>query len=277
MRKKVIKPSEKFAKVFQFDWEASDDTSQDLNPLYEGSVTCDSWVRLPCYSCVRLPCCSCVRATRVSALLVCPPAVLLVRPRYSCVRASRVSACRATRVSALLVCPPAVLPVCPPAVPPVCPRYSCARLPCYPCARLPCHPCVRATRAPAWRATRVSACARLNPLPPQVQPADEHQPPFRAWVHRRPRHARPAPRKFLQQGDFLCSGASADCLANYRLQQWYWHCSGASACAALPLPLLKLVVRWALRSSATHPLLEASPHANRPPPPHPPCDRSSAR
>ena len=30
----MIKPSEKFAKIFQFDWEATDDTSQDLNPLY---------------------------------------------------------------------------------------------------------------------------------------------------------------------------------------------------------------------------------------------------
>lgn len=33
-KKKVIKASEKFSKVFQFDWEASEDTSNDLNPLY---------------------------------------------------------------------------------------------------------------------------------------------------------------------------------------------------------------------------------------------------
>jgi ATP-dependent RNA helicase DDX23/PRP28 len=33
-KKKVVKASEKFSKIFQFDWEASEDTSQDLNPLY---------------------------------------------------------------------------------------------------------------------------------------------------------------------------------------------------------------------------------------------------
>ncbi|KAG3174463.1 DEAD-box ATP-dependent RNA helicase 21 [Phytophthora cactorum] len=33
-KKKVVKASEKFSKVFQFDWEASEDTSADLNPLY---------------------------------------------------------------------------------------------------------------------------------------------------------------------------------------------------------------------------------------------------
>ncbi|CAH0366449.1 unnamed protein product [Pelagomonas calceolata] len=33
-KKKQPKPSEKFARVFQFDWDANDDTSQDLNPLY---------------------------------------------------------------------------------------------------------------------------------------------------------------------------------------------------------------------------------------------------
>lgn len=38
MKKKVIKPSEKFAKIFQFDWEQTDDTSQDLNPLYNQRV-----------------------------------------------------------------------------------------------------------------------------------------------------------------------------------------------------------------------------------------------
>ncbi|KAJ8524790.1 hypothetical protein ON010_g16326 [Phytophthora cinnamomi] len=33
-KKKVVKASEKFSKIFQFDWEASEDTSTDLNPLY---------------------------------------------------------------------------------------------------------------------------------------------------------------------------------------------------------------------------------------------------
>ena len=33
-KKKQPKPSEEFARVFQFDWDANDDTSQDLNPLY---------------------------------------------------------------------------------------------------------------------------------------------------------------------------------------------------------------------------------------------------
>jgi len=34
-KKKIMKPSEKFARIFQFDWESTDDTSQDLNPLYQ--------------------------------------------------------------------------------------------------------------------------------------------------------------------------------------------------------------------------------------------------
>ncbi|RLN54945.1 hypothetical protein BBJ29_007544 [Phytophthora kernoviae] len=33
-KKKVVKASEKFSKIFQFDWEATEDTSADLNPLY---------------------------------------------------------------------------------------------------------------------------------------------------------------------------------------------------------------------------------------------------
>lgn len=33
-KKKAVKTSEKFAKIFKFDWEAGDDTSADLNPLY---------------------------------------------------------------------------------------------------------------------------------------------------------------------------------------------------------------------------------------------------
>lgn len=35
MRKKTLKPSEKFR--FNFDWEAQDDTSKDLNPLYNNT------------------------------------------------------------------------------------------------------------------------------------------------------------------------------------------------------------------------------------------------
>jgi ATP-dependent RNA helicase DDX23/PRP28 len=35
-KKRVVKPSEKFAKIFQFDWEASDDTgADDLNDIYK--------------------------------------------------------------------------------------------------------------------------------------------------------------------------------------------------------------------------------------------------
>jgi ATP-dependent RNA helicase DDX23/PRP28 len=38
-KKRVIKPSEKFTKIFQFDWEASDDTGrEDMNPLYSHRV-----------------------------------------------------------------------------------------------------------------------------------------------------------------------------------------------------------------------------------------------
>ena len=35
VKKKMLKPSEKFK--FNFDWEASDDTSRDLNPLYNST------------------------------------------------------------------------------------------------------------------------------------------------------------------------------------------------------------------------------------------------
>ena len=38
-KKQVVKPSEKFSKIFQFDWEASDDTSQDLNPIYSSRLS----------------------------------------------------------------------------------------------------------------------------------------------------------------------------------------------------------------------------------------------
>lgn len=37
-KKKVVKASEKFSKIFQFDWEATEDTSTDLNPLYAKRV-----------------------------------------------------------------------------------------------------------------------------------------------------------------------------------------------------------------------------------------------
>ncbi|TYZ57673.1 hypothetical protein PybrP1_011178 [[Pythium] brassicae (nom. inval.)] len=33
-KKKAVKTSEKFTKIFKFDWEAAEDTSADLNPLY---------------------------------------------------------------------------------------------------------------------------------------------------------------------------------------------------------------------------------------------------
>ena len=34
-KRKITKASEKFAKIFQFDWEADDDTAKnDYNPLY---------------------------------------------------------------------------------------------------------------------------------------------------------------------------------------------------------------------------------------------------
>jgi len=38
-KRKVVKPSEKFAKIFQFDWEENDDTTRnDMNPLYNKRV-----------------------------------------------------------------------------------------------------------------------------------------------------------------------------------------------------------------------------------------------
>ncbi|CAM9650215.1 unnamed protein product [Chrysoparadoxa australica] len=37
-KKKVIKASEKFTKIFQFDWDTTEDTSQDLNPLYKNKA-----------------------------------------------------------------------------------------------------------------------------------------------------------------------------------------------------------------------------------------------
>jgi len=37
-KKNIVKPSEKFSKIFQFDWEAGDDTSNDLNPIYSSRM-----------------------------------------------------------------------------------------------------------------------------------------------------------------------------------------------------------------------------------------------
>ena len=34
-KKKVLKPSEKFKNIFNFEWDSSEDTSYDANPLYE--------------------------------------------------------------------------------------------------------------------------------------------------------------------------------------------------------------------------------------------------
>ena len=33
-RKKIIRSGDKFKQVFLFDWDAKEDTSQDINPLY---------------------------------------------------------------------------------------------------------------------------------------------------------------------------------------------------------------------------------------------------
>ena len=33
-QRKLIKPSDKFKQVFVFDWNAEEDTSKDINPLY---------------------------------------------------------------------------------------------------------------------------------------------------------------------------------------------------------------------------------------------------
>ena len=33
-KKKLLKPSEKFKNIFNFDWDPTDDTSIDTNPLY---------------------------------------------------------------------------------------------------------------------------------------------------------------------------------------------------------------------------------------------------
>ena len=38
-KKKVLKPSEKFKNIFNFEWDESEDTSYDANPLYL-SINC---------------------------------------------------------------------------------------------------------------------------------------------------------------------------------------------------------------------------------------------
>ena len=34
-KKKVLKPSEKFKNIFNFEWDSSEDTSMDPNPIYQ--------------------------------------------------------------------------------------------------------------------------------------------------------------------------------------------------------------------------------------------------
>jgi ATP-dependent RNA helicase DDX23/PRP28 len=33
-KKKILRPGDKFKQVFVFDWDAREDTSQEINPLY---------------------------------------------------------------------------------------------------------------------------------------------------------------------------------------------------------------------------------------------------
>lgn len=42
----MLKPSEKFK--FSFDWDMNDDTSRDLNPLYQVNQNCLCPCTLPC-------------------------------------------------------------------------------------------------------------------------------------------------------------------------------------------------------------------------------------
>jgi ATP-dependent RNA helicase DDX23/PRP28 len=37
-KRKLIKPSEKFKNVFNFEWDESEDTSHDINPIYENRI-----------------------------------------------------------------------------------------------------------------------------------------------------------------------------------------------------------------------------------------------
>ena len=38
-KRKILKPSEKFQRIFQFEWEQDDDTAKDdMNPLYTNRI-----------------------------------------------------------------------------------------------------------------------------------------------------------------------------------------------------------------------------------------------
>lgn len=37
-KKKILKPSEKFKNIFNFEWDATEDTSIDFNPLYMNRI-----------------------------------------------------------------------------------------------------------------------------------------------------------------------------------------------------------------------------------------------
>lgn len=37
-KKKILKPSEKFKNIFNFEWDCTEDTSIDFNPLYQNRM-----------------------------------------------------------------------------------------------------------------------------------------------------------------------------------------------------------------------------------------------
>jgi ATP-dependent RNA helicase DDX23/PRP28 len=37
-RRKLVKPSEKYRHIFNFDWKETDDTSKDINPIYQNRI-----------------------------------------------------------------------------------------------------------------------------------------------------------------------------------------------------------------------------------------------
>jgi len=37
-KRKLVKPSEKFRNIFNFEWDASEDTSADINPIYSRKI-----------------------------------------------------------------------------------------------------------------------------------------------------------------------------------------------------------------------------------------------
>ena len=37
-KKKMLKPSEKFKNIFNFEWDKSEDTSHDFNPIYKNRL-----------------------------------------------------------------------------------------------------------------------------------------------------------------------------------------------------------------------------------------------